>query len=66
MARRRASPSGEPGVTAAAPEAPDATRNTVSLVLVSPSTLSWSQVRATTGRNMAWSVAGSAVASVST
>ena len=38
----------------------------MSLVLVSPSTESWSQVRAAARAEQRWSVAGSAVASVST
>ncbi len=38
----------------------------MSLVLVSPSTESWSHVRAAVPRRSAWSVAGSAVASVRT
>ena len=38
----------------------------MSFVLVSPSTESWSQVRAALARSIAWSAAGSAVASVST
>ncbi len=50
----------------AAPAFPDASTNTVSLVLVSPSTDSWSHVRAAAPRSSAWSVAGSAVASVRT
>ena len=38
----------------------------MSFVEVSPSTLSWSQVRAAAGRSNPWSVAGSTVASVRT
>ena len=37
---------GVPAATGAAPAAPEASRNTVSFVEVSPSTLSWSHVRA--------------------
>ena len=48
------------------PTPPDATRNTVSLVLVSPSTDSWSQVRATIGRSIRDRSAGETAASVST
>ena len=49
------------------PAAPDASRNTVSFVLVSPSTLSWSHVRAAAGRSSAVERApGSTVASVRT
>ena len=63
----RAPPRAAASVAAsAAPALPDASRNTVSLVLVSPSTESWSQVRAAAPRRSAWSVAGSAVASVRT
>ena len=52
--------------TGAAPAAPDARTKTVSFVEVSPSTLSWSHVRAAAGRSSPWSVAGSTVASVRT
>jgi hypothetical protein len=48
------------------PLRPDASTNTVSFVLVSPSTLSWSQVRAAAGRRSPWRTAGSTVASVRT
>ena len=50
----------------AAPAAPDASRKTVSFVDVSPSTLSWSHVRAAAGRSSEWRSAGSAAASVRT
>ena len=55
-----------PASTGAAPDAPEARRKTVSLVLVSPSTESWSQVRAAAGRSRPHSVSGSTAASVST
>jgi hypothetical protein len=45
-----------PSSTSALPPAPDASRSTVSLVLVSPSTVSWFQVRSTIGPRMAESV----------
>ena len=61
---RRRAPASSPA--SAAPAAPEARTNTVSLVLVSPSTESWSQVRAAAAAAGAWSVAGSAVASVRT
>ena len=51
-----ASPRACPALTGAAPAAPEASRNTVSFVLVSPSTLSWSHVRAAAGRSSPWSV----------
>ena len=57
---------GVPGSTAAAPAAPEASTKTVSLVLVSPSTDSWFQVRAAIGRRSPQSVSGAAVASVRT
>ena len=50
----------------AAPAAPDASRKTLSLVLVSPSTESWFQVVADAARRRSRSVAGEAVASVRT
>ena len=48
------------------PAFPDASRKTVSLVLVSPSTESWFQVRAAAGRRRPASTAGSTAASVRT
>ena len=49
-----------------APDAPDARTKTVSLVLVSPSTDSWSQVRAAAGRSRPHRTSGATAASVST
>ena len=57
---------GESARTGAAGEAPDARRNTVSFVLVSPSTLSWFHVRAAAGRRMSRRTDGSTTASVRT
>ena len=62
---RRAA-AGEPAFTGAAPAASEASRKTVSLVLVSPSTVSWFHVRAAAERSSPSSVSGSAVASVIT
>ena len=56
----------EPAPTGAASDAPDARTKTVSLVLVSPSTESWSHVRAAAGRSRPHSTSGATVASVST
>ena len=56
----------EPAPTGAAPDAPDARRKTVSFVLVSPSTESWSQVRAAAGRSRPHSTSGATAASVRT
>ncbi len=58
-----ASPS---AATGAFPAAPPARTKTVSFVLVSPSTESWSQVRAAAGRRSPASTAGSTAASVRT
>ena len=66
MAAPRTVASGLPSRTGAAPDAPEARTKTVSFVLVSPSTLSWSQVRAAAGRSRPHRVSGAALASVST
>ena len=47
-----------PAPTAAVPAAPEARTKTVSFVLVSPSTVSWSQVRAAAGRSRPLRTAG--------
>ena len=59
-------PASEPATTGAVPAAPEASTKTVSFVLVSPSTVSWSQVRAAAGRSSPCRAAGSIVASVIT
>src|SRR5258705_251274 len=59
MAAPRTPAATDPAPTGAAPDAPDARVKTVSLVLVSPSTESWSHVRAATGRSRPHKVAGS-------
>ena len=65
MAPPRASAAG-PAPTGAAPDAPEARRKTVSLVLVSPSIDSWSHVRAAAGRRRPDSTSGLTAASVRT
>ena len=65
-ARRGPQPRGLPAAIGAAADAPDASTNTVSLVLVSPSTDSWSHVRAAAGRSRLQSTSGGAAASVRT
>ena len=62
----RATAAAEPAPTGSAPAAPDARTKTVSLVLVSPSTDSWSQVRAAAGRSRPQRTSGATAASVST
>src|SRR4029078_11588603 len=52
--------------TGAAPEAPDARTKTVSFVLVSPSTESWSHVLAAAGRSRLQRTFGDVAASVRT
>ncbi len=66
IAAPRAVAAGEPAPTGATPAAPDARTKTVSFVLVSPSTESWSQVRAAAGRSRPHRTSGATVASVST
>ena len=64
IAPRSTSAAGVASRIGAPPSAPEASTNTVSLVEVSPSTVSWFQVRAMIGRMRRDNVSGSIVASV--